>query len=140
MPKRNKTEQLKREAFLAAFSECGNVSVACKASKVGRTTVYQWLKEPAFIESFHEMEGRAVKVLEDEAVRRAVNGVSRPVLYQGKPVKINGKNLIEYEYSDTLLIFLLKGLRPGRYRDQVQHVGEGGGPIEIIVHDAGFQD
>ncbi len=56
--------------------------------------------------------------LEAEAWRRAVEGVERPVgWYQGKPggyVK---------EYSDVLLIFLLKGLRPEKYRERMELKG-----------------
>ncbi len=36
-------------------------------------------------------------------------------------------------YSDTLLIFLLKGHRPERFHEQVRHTGEQGGPIEVKV-------
>ena len=44
--------------------------------------------------------------LEDEARRRAVDGVDEPVFQQGKQVGTIRK------HSDTLLIFLLKGIRP----------------------------
>ena len=53
--------------------------------------------------------------LEDEAVRRAVDGVDEQVFYQGKACGVVRK------YSDTLLIFLLKGRRPERYRDRSSH-------------------
>jgi hypothetical protein len=40
------------------------------------------------------------------------------------------------EYSDTLLMFLLKGLLPERYRDRVKAEisGPAGGPIPIEQH------
>lgn len=48
----------------------------------------------------------------------------------GLVVKDEGGNIemvpyIEHEYSDTLMIFLLKGVRPGKYRETVQqeHTG-----------------
>ena len=68
-------------------------------------------------------------MLEDEAVRRAKDGVERPV-YQGG--KLVGH---VQEYSDTLLIFLLKGARPEKYRDRVQRElsGPGGQTIQLIT-------
>jgi len=50
--------------------------------------------------------------LEDEAYHRAVEGIEKPVgWYQGKP----GGTVTEY--SDTLLIFLLKGRRPEKFAE-----------------------
>lgn len=46
-------------------------------------------------------------------VRRAYHGVE-------KPVTVAGKREIIREYSDTLLIFLLKGARSNKYRDNVR--------------------
>lgn len=54
--------------------------------------------------------------LEDEAVRRAYVGVEEPLFYQGKQCGTVRK------YSDTLLIFLLKGAKPAKYRERV-HTG-----------------
>ena len=48
--------------------------------------------------------------LEEEAIRRAVDGVDRPVFFQGKIVGYTK------EYSDTLLKFLLEAKRPAIYR------------------------
>ena len=48
-------------------------------------------------------------MIEAEARRRAVDGVDEPVYYQGKEVGTVRR------YSDVLLIFLLKGLRPQRF-------------------------
>jgi hypothetical protein len=47
------------------------------------------------------------QTLQDEAVRRAVEGIRRPVLYRGKQVYIHGEPLFDIEYSDQLLIRLL---------------------------------
>ena len=62
------------------------------------------------------LENRAVDALEDEAVRRAYEGVERAVT-------VAGQREIIREYSDTLLIFLLKGARPERYRDNLRLEG-----------------
>jgi hypothetical protein len=54
----------------------------------------------------------ATTLLEDEAKRRACNGVLKPVFQGGKKVGV------VREYSDTLLIFLLKCWHPARYGDR----------------------
>lgn len=52
---------------------------------------------------------RAIAALESEAVRRALEGVEIPVFHQGRECGSTVK------HSDTLLMFLLKTLRPERY-------------------------
>jgi hypothetical protein len=66
--------------------------------------------------------------LEEEAWRRAVDGVDEPVgFYRGKP------SAWVKRYSDTLLIFLLKALRPEKYRERYEHSGPEGGAIPVMV-------
>lgn len=61
----------------------------------------------------------AVERMENEARRRAVEGTLRPVFHGGAQV---GE---VREYSDTLLIFLLKAHDP-KYRDKQQIEYSGG--------------
>ena len=66
-------------------------------------------KKRAFLAAFAEVEAR----------RRAVEGVEEPVgWFQGTPGGTVRK------YSDTLLIFLLKGARPHKYRDNIRAAPE----------------
>ena len=56
--------------------------------------------------------------------RRAVEGVEEPVgWYKGEAGGVVRK------YSDTLLIFLLKGRKPEMYRERYEHSGPGGRPV-----------
>jgi hypothetical protein len=105
-----------QRAFLAAFRNTGNVRLACEAAKVGRSSHYRWLnQDPAYREAFAVAKEEVADLLEAEAFRRAVDGVEKPVgWHKGKP------GGYVREYSDTLLIFLLKGLRPEKYGDRVQ--------------------
>lgn len=107
---------LKKKAFLAAFRENGNVRLACLAADVGRSTHYRWLdSDMAYREAFDLAKEDAADILEAEAKRRAVDGVEEPVgFYRGQPGGVVRK------YSDTLLIFLLKGLRPEVYRERME--------------------
>ena len=64
--------------------------------------------------------------LEDEAIRRAREGVDEPVFYKGE----HCGNV--RRYSDTLLIFMLKARKPDVYRKRasIEHTGANGGPLE----------
>jgi hypothetical protein len=52
-------------------------------------------EDPTYPRRFKEAERQAARVLEDEAVRLAVYGVKKPVLYQGKQVYVDGVPLYE---------------------------------------------
>ncbi len=109
-----------QRAFLVAFLETGNVRRACEVAKVGRSSHYRWFEQhPAYREAFKLAKECAADLLEAEAYRRAVEGVEEPVgWYKGRAGGMVRK------YSDTLLIFLLKGLRPEKYRDRVELHGQ----------------
>lgn len=119
------------ESFLRALSETANVKQACEASGIARQTAYETrARYKAFRSAWEKAEQCATKtVLEPEAVRRAVEGVQKPIYYKGKRV---GR---VREYSDTLLIFLLKAHDPERYKDRSAHelTGKDGGPIETAT-------
>lgn len=116
-----------RRPFLRAFSESGVIAHACRAAGICRNTHYNWLRDdPTYAKVFAEAQEHATDLLEHEALRRAREGVRRPVLYQGEQVTIlnpeTGKQepLFEHAYSDVLAIFLLKGRRREKYGDQTK--------------------
>jgi hypothetical protein len=129
-PIRSPAEQ--KGDFLAALIRCGgNIGRACEMSDVPKMNVYRWRKESdEFAKAWDEAAERGTDTLEDEAIRRAFDGVDRPVFQGGREVgRIR-------EYSDTLLIFLLKGRRPAKYREQHkhEHSGPNGGEIPYKVY------
>lgn len=69
-------------------------------------------KDDDFMRAWDDAISGACDLLEQEAWRRAVKGTEKPVFHQGE---ICGGI---QEYSDTLLIFLLKGHRPEKYRER----------------------
>lgn len=107
----NTAEMKKR--FLDAYIENPVIKNACKAIRLERRTFYHWLaNDEQFAKEFNIRKNIVITFLEDEAYRRAVSGVSKPV-YQG------GVKVGEYqEYSDTLLALLLKANAPEKYRDK----------------------
>jgi hypothetical protein len=105
---------IKKRAFLAAYSLCGNITRAAELAEVSRGSHYLWMNEDeAYQLCFNDADQEAIERLEAEARRRAVQGVSKPVFYQGMECGV------VQEYSDTLLMFLLKGAKPQKYRDNV---------------------
>lgn len=117
----------KQRAFLASFEVTGRITTAAKAAQIDRSQHYEWLREvPGYEQAFKEAGEKAADTLEDEARRRAEEGILEAVHYQGKP--IGAKRI----YSDGLMMFLLRGLRPNKYRERrdVELSGPNGGPIE----------
>lgn len=122
-----------QQRFLKAFCQTGNVSLAAKSAKVRRQTHYEWLdrevtdgiadQADSYTRAYTEAEAIAVDLLEGEAVRRAKDGVLEPVFQGGKRVGSIRR------YSDTLLIFLLKGRKPEMYRERFEHTGKNGTPL-----------
>ena len=70
--------------FLREFAECGNVWRSTLAAKISRETVYLWLAQPAFKALYDKAHEEALDKLEEEARRRGVVGVIKPVYQLGK--------------------------------------------------------
>lgn len=116
----------KKRAFLEAFATTGIIGAAAEAAGIHRSTHYDWLDtDPDYATEFHHAELAAAEALETEARRRAVDGVDEPVFYEGQVVGTKRR------YSDTLLIFMMKGAMPHKYRERFEHSGPDGGPIEV---------
>ena len=107
--------------FLRELAICGIVGAACKKARIGRTTAYKTRDEDSeFAAAWDAALDDAADDMEHEAWRRGTKGTVKPVYQGGKEVgRIR-------EYSDTLLIFQLKGIRPEKYRDRadVRHSGK----------------
>ena len=83
-----------QKAFLACLEQTGSVTAAAQAAKMGRSMVYQHKRsDPEFARRWDEALDIAADTLEDEARKRAFGG------------------------SDVLLMFLLKGIRPQKWRE-----------------------
>jgi hypothetical protein len=118
----------KRREFLDALSKTGNVSHAARTAVISRRAVYEWRNEDeSFKAEWDDAVEQATDLLEIEARRRAVEGTVKPVFYQGE------KCGEIHEYSDVLLMFLIKGKRPEYATERREHTGKDGGPQEHNV-------
>jgi hypothetical protein len=135
----HKTLQQKKRAFLMAFAEMGNITRAAELAGIARSNHYDWLKDdPDYPALFREADQQACDRLEQEARRRAIEGLKRYKFGKNGQPLINpetGEPYYEHEYSDTLLIFLLKGANPVKYADRAkhEHTGKDGKPIESNI-------
>lgn len=112
------------------LAETCNVSEAARAAGIGRQTAYDWREaDESFAAAWIEAEQAAADALEREAWRRGVDGIDKPIVYQGK--------ITDHcrEYSDRMLELLLKAHRPEKFRERVttEHTGPDGGPIKAAV-------
>lgn len=103
-------EQAQKERYLRALANVGTLTAGCKAARVSPHTVYQWREmDTEFLVREHEAREACADVLEAIVMRRAK------------------------QRSDILAMFMLKGMRPAKFKDnsRVELTGKDGGPIDI---------
>lgn len=109
----------------------GCVAYAARAAKVDKARCYRLREsDSGFAEQWDAALEEATELLEAEAVRRARHGVRKPV-YQGGILVGHVQ-----EYSDTLLIFLLKAAKPEKYRDRYDIRHSGAADLEVAIAEA----
>lgn len=101
----------KKRRFLEAYAfEADGVLQAAEIAGCNRRSHYWWrANDEEYRKAFELAEEIRADRLEAEAFRRA------------------------RETSDTMLIFLLKGAKPHKYREHYEISGPGGNPLKIIV-------
>ncbi len=142
------------KAFLAALRQIPNVTWAAKEAGVDRSHAYAVARQdPAFAKAWAEAYDLGVAALEVEVLRRAKEGVRKPLVYRGEVVgqwvkdgKVVRRGtegaeweaLYEHTYSDSNAQFILRAARPEVYRDraELRHTGNApGGAIPVDVAD-----
>ena len=121
-----------RATFLEVLAHGSPVSVAARAAGRSRSTLYAARDaDEEFAAAWRDAWEEGADTLEEEARRRAIDGVAEPIYHKGE--------LVDHvrRYSDALLMFLLKKRDPS-FRDshKVAVAGDGGGPVGVKVeHD-----
>ena len=104
-------QQARLKRFLVVLARTGRLMFSAQQAGYKDTgPIHKARREdPLFDEAFKMAMDAASDILEEEAIRRAVEGVEEDVFHQGVPVgtRIN--------YSDSLLQFLLKGAKKDKY-------------------------
>lgn len=103
------TTQTKNK-IVKTIAETGDEATACATYNVGAASFRLALeKDHSFAERVSNAKRLYLAELEQEAKRRAVNGVTRKKYYQGEEI---GE---EQEYSDKLMVELLRAAAPEKY-------------------------
>lgn len=121
-----KTEEEWDNFFRRVVDSGGNVTRACELGKFSRWCVYEHeKKDPAFALRLAVARQAGLDVMEEEAMRRAVEGVEEPVGFH-----MGVSTTVRRNYSDSLIQFLLRGGKPDKYRDRslVEVKTPGAGP------------
>ena len=126
----------KDEAFVEALRLGASIAKAARAAGYSRASIYEWRQaDEAFRAAWEEALEEGTDRLEDEAFRRAHDGVPKAVFYKGDRIAT------VQEYSDTLTIFLLKARRPEKFKERTttEHTGQEGGAIKdkLSVYELG---
>jgi hypothetical protein len=125
----------RKQAFLDAYMRRGRMDLATQEAGILYHLPYHWARNDAeFKKAWDEAREVAAQSLEDAAYRRAKTGYLRPVYQRGMLVGM------ERVYSDSLAMFLLKGMKPQVYRDRVEHSGDPEKPVRQEVTHRGLSD
>ncbi len=117
MVQRTKLTRQRKQTFLEHLRETCNVTESAQVAGVSRTALYERRAiDPELAKAWDDAVEQATDALEKEARRRALDGVEKPVHFQGKRVDVIK------EYSDPLLMFMLSGHRPHKYRERVAEI------------------
>ena len=99
--------------MLIAYSNTARVRLSCRLADIDPRLHYYWLRtDPAYVEAFAEAKVLAKDMVQDMIVERA-------------------------QVSDTMLIFLGKGLLPELYRDAPQTNVNIDRPVEVTIRREG---
>jgi hypothetical protein len=131
LPQKNKKISIKQNAFLKAYRTLGTITASAHIAGVERMAHYHWLKDDkSYPAKWAEAQEAAVDSLEQEAIKRARDGWDEPVYQGGKLVGTIKKR------SDTLLIFLLKGASPEKYRERYETNSNVNLQVEVTDYSA----
>ncbi|QDV72488.1 hypothetical protein [Botrimarina mediterranea] len=129
---------VKQRRFLAAYRETATITAAARDSGVDHKSHYRWRREcPAYAEAFERTQHIAADVLEDEARRRAVEGV-RTIRYgrDGEPLidPATGEPYVEVRYSDRLLMALLRANAPEKFGGRVMTIQQATRSPQVMLY------
>jgi len=108
MPELYETLTPAQRKFLRCLEASGSITKAARWARIHKQNHWLWMHQegsgyPAAYEAARE---RGIHQLEDEAVRRAYDGIRKAVRYKGKIVGY------DTEYDSTLLLACLRARHP----------------------------
>lgn len=115
-------------AFLQAYEETENQSIAGKRVNVGHDAIAAWKKNKDFMVLFTAAHLRGAARHNDDlrtsAIQRGIRGTPKYATKNGQLVldeKTKKPIIIGWDHETNLTIFLLKNRMPGEFSDRIQH-------------------
>ena len=122
-----------KTAFILALRRTGlEAKSAAEAGITPSQLRRMYEADEVFREEAQDAMELRIDDFEEEAIRRAVEGIEVPVFYKGDEVAT------VKEYSDTLLAKILMARRPKHYSDKKQITGSEGEPLKVIIQEFDF--
>lgn len=110
----------RKRIFLETMEQGFSISKCCRAAGISYHTALEHKnKDKDFAEMWAAAYDVGTDAYEDEAKRRAFDGIDKPVMYQGEVVAY------VREYSDKILLSILASRRPDKWK------GEGGVSVTV---------
>lgn len=126
----DQTLRRKKRLFLKTLAETGAIFKAAKRCKLSLGRIRRMRQSsPKFNEKVELAMLAYVEKLERAADERGVDGVDEPVFYEGEEVATKKK------YSDSLLMFRLRGLAPEKYADRKVVSGQIDHKVTVYIPD-----
>jgi hypothetical protein len=123
-----------RATFLDAIRAGATVTRAAERAGVNRRQHSRWLEDSAYAEEFADALHQAGDRYDEEMDRRAIEGLVRFKFDRnGNPIvhPVTQEPYYEREYSDALLMFRAKAVRPEVYKERHELTGAKGGPVQV---------
>ncbi len=119
----------RKKIFLKTLAKTGMVTPSAKAAGYADSQMVNRYRreDPEFAAAWEEAEAAGIDRWEEEATRRAFEGVEKGVYFRGERVDT------EKQYSDGLAQFMLKAKRPEIYGERKQVDVNVGGRATIAV-------
>ena len=117
-----------KEMFLGVLENIPNITAACKLVDISPSNITRARhSDPEFGKAVLEAKNQGYDMIEEEARRRAVEGVLEPVYYKGEQVlDADGNPGGIRKYSDRLILELLRAYKPKKFNPGVKlGMGEG---------------
>lgn len=107
-----------KQRYLDQLAQCGVKSEAARAAGFRPDAVYRLRdRDEEFAKAEDLALEEAADLMESEARRRAIDGVTREkVIGSGE----NARFIEEQQYSDALLMFMLKAAKPHKYAERTK--------------------
>lgn len=105
------TEEVQR-TFIAVLADCGSVEAACRFVGRSPASAYRLRRHPlgaGFAAAWQAAVDFGMKLLEDFAMDRAINGVEVPVFLNG------GEVVMRRHHNENLVMFMLRNRASDRY-------------------------